>query len=349
MSVFKRGKVYWIDYYYNDKRVREPVGSREEARIILAERLKDIRQGRNPDLRRIRPMPFAEMVTEFLEKHVPRVRNPRSYRSKVNVVARHFRGRMLQEIGPKQIDDFIAARLASGASRATANRMRAVLSKIFSFAIAHEYYGGENPVKKVKRFPESPGRVRFLSGEEASKLVEHSPRHLRPVVVCALHTGGRLSEVLRLMWEDVDLERGVLYFDQRNTKSGKQREVPIDAELLAVLQERRRVRSIGGDAREFIFTRYGKRLRDVRTAFYNARQRAGLGPDVTFHTLRHTFASWCMINGGDLYRLQKYLGHSTIALTQRYAHLSPEYLKSGVQFFGAPAAADSHNLVTNQG
>jgi len=353
VGIYKRGKIWWIDYYVppgrGGKRIRERVGpDKDEARIELAARLRDIRQGRNPELRRIAPKPFKEMVREFKERHIPRCRSPRSYEVKVGMLLRHFGERTLQELGPRQIEEFIAQRLDAGTSRATTNRYRAVLSKIYNCAIAWGYYGGENPVRAVKRFPESPGRVRFLSAEEAGKLIEHAPRHLCPVVVSALHTGGRLSEILGLRWDDVDLERGVLYFDQRNTKSGKQREVPVDIDLRAVLQERRRVRAIGGDARDFVFTRHGKRLRDVRTAFEKARRRAGLGADVTFHTLRHTFASWYAINGGDLYRLQKYLGHSTIALTQRYAHLSPEYIKAGAQYFGPPAEARSHAVDTNR-
>ena len=67
---------------------------------------------------------------------------------------------------------------------------------------------------------------------------------------------------------------------------------------------------------------------------------------MTFHTFRHTFASWYMMSGGDLYRLQNYLGHSTIALTQRYLHLSAEHLRSGVQFFGAPRASGSRSVDT---
>ncbi|MEE8536747.1 MAG: site-specific integrase, partial [Acidobacteriota bacterium] len=171
----------------------------------------------------------------------------------------------------------------------------------------------------------------------------------KPIVIAALQTGGRRREILQLPWEDVDLERGVLYFDQTNTKSGKQREVPISPALAAELRERRKVRAIGGDAREYVFTRHGKRLGSITSSFETARRRAGLGEDVTFHTLRHTFASWYMINGGDLYRLQKYLGHSTIALTQRYAHLSPAHLKAGVQFFGAPGAGRSHPVDTAVG
>ncbi|MCZ6669926.1 MAG: site-specific integrase, partial [Acidobacteria bacterium] len=133
-------------------------------------------------------------------------------------------------------------------------------------------------------------------------------------------------------------EGELLFFSQTNTKNAKLREIPMTPLLALTLKERARVRAISGDAREYVFTRYGKRLGDIRTAFHVARKRADLGKEVTFHVLRHTFASWYMINGGDLYRLQKYLGHSTIELTQRYAHLSKDYLKEGVRYFGAPAA-----------
>jgi integrase len=280
-------------------------------------------------------------------EHPNRSRTRKGYEKKVNALKKHFAGRTLQEVGPKEISKFVAERLAAGVKEATTNRDRAILSKLFNWAISSNFYGGENPVRKVKRFVESPGRTRFLTAEEAGKLVAQVSDHLRPVVVTALHTGGRLWEILSLRWEDVDLERGVLYFDQQNTKSKKQREVPIDSVLDAVLRERRKKIFLGGDAREFVFTRLGNRLRNVRTGFEKARERAGLGDEVTFHTLRHTFASWFMINGGDVYRLQKYLGHSTLTMTQRYAHLSEEYRKAGVAFFGPPKKASVHRSGTN--
>jgi len=341
MRVFKKSKTWYLEYRYpacrGGKRIRERVGpNKEDALRLMGKRLDDVALGRNPELRRVHPKPFGEMVAEFLKKHASQSRDPDSFHDKARVLLRHFQGRTLQEIGTRQIDNFIAERLASGIRKSTANRYRAVLSKIFNCAIEWGYFGGENPVRRVRRFAESPGKTRWLRAEEAEALVECAPRHLCAPFVGGLHTGGRLSEILTLGWDDVDLDRGVLYFDQRNTKSGKQREIPIDPELDRVLRERRRVRLIGGDAREFVFTRYGKRLCDIRTGFAMARKRAGLGEDVTFHTLRHTFASWFMINGGDLYRLQKLLGHSTIALTQRYAHLSRGYLRDGMRFFGPP-------------
>jgi integrase len=350
MALWKRGKSWQIDYTFNGKRIRESVGpDKEEARILLAERLKDVRQGRDPSLRRVKPKLFDDAVKEFLAEHLVRLqpRARKSYETKVKALKPHFTGKTLSAIGPKEISTFIAARLASGVSKATTNRDRAILGKLFSWAIASNLYGGENPVRKVKAFSESAGNTRHLTADEAARLIAKSSDHLRPVLICALRTGGRFREIVTLKWEDVDLERGVLYFDPTNTKSGKGREVPIDQVLNQVLRERKKKIFLGGDARVFVFTRLGKRLRNVRTGFEKARKRAGLGDDVTFHVLRHTFASWFMINGGDVYRLQKYLGHSTLVLTQRYAHLSAEYRQAGVKFFGPPKEAAVHKSGTS--
>jgi integrase len=250
---------------------------------------------------------------------------------------------------PAVIQDFITARLASGVSKATANRDRSMLHGIFNFAIRRSAFGGSNPGHSLKPFPESLGRLRFLSSDEVEQLLSKSAQHLKPIIICALHTGARHSEVLSLRWQDVDLAHGVIHFNRESTKSGKGRQVPIAPLLAAALRKRKMSRLRGGESRDYVFVWRGRRLRTVRTAFKKAREDAGLGREVGFHTLRHTFASWFVMNGGDLYRLQKYLGHSTIVLTQRYAHLSSEYLKNGVEFIGAPKPAEnrSHTVDTD--
>jgi integrase/recombinase XerD len=371
MGVYSKGrgktKSWFIDYRFpqgrSGKRVREKIGpDKHEAEIVLATRLQDIRQGRNPELRRIAPKSFTEMLEEFKQRHVQHLRGRNPYGVSMGVLKRHFGKRTLQEITPGVVQEFIAARLAEGVSKGTANRARACLSKIFSCAKAWGYFGGENPVTTIKPFRESPGRDRFLTSDEADALLAHAGKRVKPIILTMLHTGGRVSEVLGLRWSDVNLDQGVLVFDQSNTKSGKQREIPISPELADVLRQHGKVRQIaeararrrarqsaGPDADRLVFGWNGKRAQRLTTAFTTARADAGLGDDVTPHVCRHTFASWFMINGGDLYRLQKYLGHSTIALTQRYAHLSREHLQAGVAFIGAPRKNGGHSVDTPAG
>ena len=100
------------------------------------------------------------------------------------------------------------------------------------------------------------------------------------------------------------------------------------------------MRPIKEGAREWVFTHHGKRLRSVRTGFNLARERAGLGPDVTFYTLRHTFASWYAMNGHDLNRLRVLLGHQDMKTTMLYAHLSPTYLRAALPAMGMQAVAN---------
>ena len=311
---------------------------KDQAKIVLGERLKAIALGKNPVLQRIQPKPFKETVDEFMEKHV-RLRglHYRTFKSNADLLLAHFKGRCLQEIGPPQIEDYLVGRQNEGISQATANRERSLLSAIFKFAIRRGYYADENSCMRVQAYRESPGRLRYLTPDEAATLISKAAKHLKPILLCGLHTGGRHSELLSLTWVDVDLAQGTLYFDRDKTKSGKQREIPITPELDRVLRERHQYRLTGGDARDYVFTWGGKRISSFRTAFNKARKDAGLGKDVIPHTLRHTFASWFMMNGGDIFRLKKYLGHSDIHLTERYSHLSPNYMRAGAAFIGAPA------------
>jgi integrase len=344
--VYRTKQGYGIDYRFpptrEGRRIREFIGpDKEEAKIMLADRLKAIRMGQNPELRKIQPKPFKETVTEFLEKHARLRKDYQTFKVNSDRLLEHFKG-TLQEIGPREVEDYIQARLLTGISKSTANRERALLSCIFSFAIRREYFAGENPCRKVKAFPEPRGRTRFLTPTEATGLVGKAADHLKPLIIAGLHTGGRLSELLGLRWEAVNLAERILYFDRETTKSGKGREIPISPDLDRILREQTKRRFKGGEARDYVFTFRGRRIKGVRTAFNKARHDAGLGEDVGFHTLRHTFASWYVQNGGDLYRLQQFLGHSTIALTERYAHLGKDFLRAGVGFFGAPQEVGGH-------
>jgi integrase len=136
------------------------------------------------------------------------------------------------------------------------------------------------------------------------------------MVVLALGTGMRASEVLDLDREHVDLKRHVAILS--DTKNGDRRIVPLPEEVVSMLQHR--PFPLGKWFPHCSLANLVKRVR-------KAADRVGL-PDVSFHTLRHTFASYAVMSGVDLYTLAKILGHRTLQMTQRYAHLAPAHLQS---------------------
>ncbi len=271
----------------------------------------------------------------YLRHHEIYSKEASTAESQVRVLSRYFAGLSLSEITPSTINTMIAARLAEDTSEATINRNLAALSKMFTLAIDDGVYTRINPLRRVKRFKESPGRVRFLTMDEAERLVDAAGAskrapHLRAIVQTALLTGGRLSEVLGLRWADVDLTENILYYRRETAKSRRERIVPVVPALHAILSKQG-----PGAPLNRVFTYQGKPIRSVDTSFARACIRAGL-PDVHFHDTRRTFATGFIMRGGDPYRLQRLLGHQSIELTQRYARLSPEYIKAGADFIGVP-------------
>jgi integrase len=152
----------------------------------------------------------------------------------------------------------------------------------------------------------------------------------------------RSGEIRSLQWRDLDFDSGFIII--RDSKNGEPRHVPMDSTVVDLFRNYPRT-----PGSQFVFTNAaGERLGWVQHAYRRALARAGLS-DLHFHDLRHTFASQSMMAGGELYSLRDILGHKTIAMTQRYAHLSPAYkramvdrmeqiwTKSSVQPVGSPA------------
>lgn len=276
---------------------------------------------------------FRELIPEFISHHDMYSDDRRTTASNLRILSRHLGELRLKEIDLKSIESFMAARVQEGIGRSTLNRQRATLSKFFSWAIARGHHPGPNPVRLVVKFKESPGRERYLTEVEAQRLVIAAAEHVKPVILAALHTGGRLGELLQLRWADIRWDvppHGLVTFRKETTKSKRARSVPLSKDLAKLFRGMKRRQP---DDRIFGFR--GEGLRSIRTAFESARRKAGL-EELHFHDLRHTFASWFVQNEGDVYRLQNYLGHSSIKMTQRYAHLSEAFLQEGVRHIGPP-------------
>jgi integrase len=179
-------------------------------------------------------------------------------------------------------------------------------------------------VRKVKLLEENNKRLRYLSKEEGQALVQECVSHLKPLVITALNTGMRKSEILFLKWENVDLRHGFILLSV--TKNGERREIPINATLrdtLTGIQRRLDVPWVFHDPLT------GKPYGDIKNSFNGARRRAGI-KDFHFHDLRHTFASHLVMAGIDLTTVSRLLGHKDLTMTLRYSHLSPLHMSKAV-------------------
>ncbi len=206
-------------------------------------------------------------------------------------------------------------------STAAINRELALLRHLLR--LAHEEWGALAAVPKIRLEKEPQGRLRWLTPEEATRLLvtcrETKNAVLAELVEFCLFTGLRQAEALGLTWERVDRSRGVLLLEL--TKSGRRREVPLNSEADAVLVRR------GPQADGLVF---GTSSWYAFRSYWENAVTAAKIDDFRFHDLRHTFASWAVQQGATLQEVKDLLGHSSLAMVMRYAHLSPEHLRTAV-------------------
>ena len=212
---------------------------------------------------------------------------------------------------------------------ATVNRMLAALSVAFTAAVKEWQWTESNPVFQVKKRKEPRGRERFLSDDERDRLLaackDSECELLYPVVVFALSTGARKGEILGLTWSDIDWENGIAIF--RDTKNDEVRSVPLTGHLLAELQRLSKVRRI--DTKLVFPRKDGKAPVELRDHWAKAIKTANI-TDFRFHDLRHTAASYMLGEGVSLGQLAEILGHKTLQMVKRYAHLAVAHKKEAI-------------------
>ncbi len=215
-------------------------------------------------------------------------------------------------------------------SNATVNRYMTTLSHVFTIAI-NEYEWLENhPLKKISKLSEPRGRVRFLSDDERKRLLEScrasQSRSLYPVVVLALSTGARRSEILNLQWSDIELDENggkiILY----ETKNKEIRPLPLKGHAFELIKKLYDTKKSA-----YVFPSLdGQSPIDIRSAWETALERAEIN-DFRFHDLRHSAASYLAMNGATLAEIAAVLGHKTLQMVKRYAHLSESHTASVVE------------------
>lgn len=323
MPYRQKGSPYWYVSLTSRSgtRLKRSSGTtdRREAVALEAKWREELRQqevwGAPPRLS------IAELLNRFLAAHTTK-RSARSDRIRAVTLLQHLGDGDSYALDRPAIKAYIAARQSQGRKASTINRELALLSVAINEAVEDGY-----PVPQVvkgRKLREPEGKTRWLTREEVASLITAARETDQPAlpdwILVAVHTGLRAGELAAMQWQHV--HEGLLTVPAETAKSGRSRTLPLTIEAMAAIQ-RQPKRSM------FVWTHPGGQpLKDVRGSLERACQIAGI-ERITPHVLRHTCASWQVQAGVPLYTVQRWLGHSTLRMTERYAHLAPEHLREG--------------------
>lgn len=288
----------------------------------------------------------------FAEHYLPHIKENRRSERATKTESGLFRRWIDPIIGHKILSAIVALDLErikrdmakAGRAPRSIEYALAVVRQVFNHATNHDLFVGKNPAAgaagggKVKRPKVDNRRMRFLTRKEANDLLAllaTVSQDVHDMSLFALHTGARAGEVFALTWADIDLAGGLITI--KDTKTSRNRPAFMTEAVKGMLLARPK-----GQPSELVFpSRNGKLIAQISHSFGKAVDQMGFNEGisdrrqrVTFHTLRHTFASWLVENGTDIYTVQELLGHSDLKLTARYAHVGENAMRSAVEGLG---------------
>jgi len=288
------------------------------------------------------PAPTMQKVWErFDALHNSRLKSPKSWR-KVwkNRVQPRFGKMQLDEISVQDIAEFMCSMKSKRRTKskreplamATVIQHVKLISRLFNYAIKNGLYDGSNPAKMLD-MPSFDNQVTNpLTDPELDRLLailrSWKNRMVALAFLFCLATGKRTGEVFNLTWRDVDYESNVIRFEIKSMVIGRCQYLPINEMMKGILAEARAAKQ--ARSKLVFHSTNGKRIH-YRWPWTRIKAAAMLRPEIRPHDLRHTFASRLVSTGKvDLYTLQHILGHKTVSMTQRYAHLADESIKKGM-------------------
>lgn len=359
----QKDKYYYIRYMKNQKRFEEGLGwasegwSEQHANEILCTIKKNIKTGERPQsFKEMREMnerakeqeeiiiqeKLADRVTvdEIFDKYIKTLKIETSDKN-CSTLSGFYKKWIQKSLGSKKLKDITIEQIQNIISTAsktlapkTVLHIRNLHRQIFNFAKKHELYFGDNPASKVKVKLEDNKRTRFLTREEAALLLEELKKRSIDVhdeALLSIYSGMQAGEIFNLQWEKIlwNIDR----IHVTKTKNGEDRMEPMHPLVKEMLKRRYKDSQTG-----YVFKSLnGGKIKEISDSFERAVKKLGFNngindrkQKVVFHTLRHTYASWLVMNGVDLYTTQKLMGHKSNQMTQRYAHLTPGYLEKAV-------------------
>ncbi len=314
MAIYKRGQIWYIDYYQNGRRIRDPAGPKKYMAVdLLAER--KVSRYKKP----IKDILFSDFAKEYAEHSKANKKSWEKELYSINGLLSAFGHNKLSQVTTREIEQYKLKRLER-VSKSTVNRNMSCLKHMYQIAIQWGYINS-NPAKSIKQYREIANQVRVLSPEEEIKLLNNTSEHLEPIIITALNTGMRKSELLNLKWNNIDFKDKTIYL--QDSKSGESAKIPMNIDVYNALKSLKK-------ASEYIFTFKNNKIADIKKGWYNAVKKSGI-PKIRFHDLRHTFGSRLVQNGVDIVTVKELMRHKTIEMTMRYTHTLPEHKVKAVE------------------
>lgn len=314
-----RGGIYHADITIQGKRCQRSCGTDDKQQAqefhdqLKAELWRVAKLGEKPR------HTWDEAVKLWLKKKAGKA-SIEDDKDKLRWLHKHLSGKALADINGQMINTVLAMKEDEGVAHATVNRYMALIRAMFNLAAANDMIDSI-PNFKGKRRDEPSERVMFITKPEAEKLLAELPDYLKPLVRFSLATGLRQANVTDLEWSQVDMARKCAWIHPDQAKGRKAIPVPLNSEALAVLDLMR------GSDDKFVFVHEGHKFtRPAGKAWHSAVKRAGISDDFRWHDLRHTWATWHVMNGTPLEVLQRMGGWQSYGMVLRYAHFAPSFV-----------------------
>jgi integrase len=341
MPIYKQpnSNNWLIEFKVDGKRYRRSSETNIKRKAIRLEEKwrQEIHEGKH-QIGKIKMLTIEDAADRYFKAVIQpknsREKSKKAERYCLNVIVRYFSPKTrIDAIQSADIANWRDQMLSSGATPATANRylasLRAVLNRAYS------EWGALKMLPQFHLLPLQNHRCRFLNQEEEKLILDASKPHLRDLIIILVDTGARLSEALDLKWDNVDLDGpNKESLTLVKTKNGLPRRIPLTTRATKFLLELRRNRE---DLNKPVFLYHAPGtpepvpFKNPHGAWKTALRESGVDTNLRIHDLRHTFASRLVSKGVPIFDVSKLLGHKSITMTMRYAHLAPVAFESAIE------------------
>lgn len=337
MSVRKIRDKWWVDLRHDFRRYRKksPLNTREGALLYEATLRRRLAAGEPivPPPAAL-PLSFGDFAREWFETYVKANNKPSEQRAKRMILDRHLLpvlgGLLLTELDSGAVERYKARALAGKLDPKTVNNHLAVLRRALNVAVE---WGRLLHAPVIRRLKVPPREMSALSSREVSRLFSAAAGRTRAMILVALRTGMRVGEIRALRWPSIDFDQDVVTVERSvvrgvtsSPKSNRTRRIPMSPDLREVLLEVRRPDGLVFPGQSHDGTLSEARMTRILASLCDRACVRRVG----WHTLRHTFASELATRGASASAIQRLLGHSTLAMTERYVHVGEASLREAI-------------------